>query len=50
MGWQEATARVTGARVDRIKEGEPVKAGNRKLDLGVVNEPNKVVVKLGACS
>jgi len=50
MGWQEATARVTGARVDKIKEGEPVKAGKRVLDLGVVNEPNKVVVKLGTCS
>lgn len=50
MGWQEATARVTGARVDRIKEGSPVKAGKRTLDLSVVDEPNKVVVKLGTCS
>lgn len=49
MGWQEATARLTGARVDRIKPGEPVKAGSRKLMLHIVDEPNKVLVKLGEC-
>ncbi len=49
MGWQEATARVTGARVDRIKPGKPVKAQGRELMLQVVDEPNKVLVKLGDC-
>jgi len=49
MGWQEATARVTGARVDRIKAGEPVKAGTRTLLLQVVDEPGQVLVKLGEC-
>ena len=49
MGWQEATARVTGARVDRLKPGEPVKAGARTLMLQVVDEPNQVLVKLGEC-
>ena len=49
MGWQEATARVTGARVDRIKAGEPVKAGTRSLLLQVVDEPGQVLVKLGEC-
>ncbi|HEU5075417.1 MAG TPA: hypothetical protein VFU02_14600 [Polyangiaceae bacterium] len=49
MGWQEATARVTGARVDRIKAGEPVKAGTRTLMLQVVDEPNQLLVKLGEC-
>src|SRR5690606_5450510 len=49
MGWQEATARVTGARVDRIKQGAPVKASGRDLMLQVVDEPNKLLVKLGDC-
>lgn len=49
MGWQEATARVTGARVDKLKLGEPVKAGTRTLMLQVVDEPNQVLVKLGEC-
>jgi len=49
MGWQEATARMTGARVDRIKAGEPVKAGTRTLLLQVVDEPGQVLVKLGEC-
>lgn len=49
MGWQEATARMTGARVDRIKAGEPVKAGPRTLMLQVVDEPGQVLVKLGEC-
>ncbi|HEY6728617.1 MAG TPA: hypothetical protein VI197_31615 [Polyangiaceae bacterium] len=49
MGWQEATARMTGARVDRIKAGEPVKAGTRTLSLQVVDEPGQVLVKLGEC-
>ena len=49
MGWQEAAARVTGARVDRLKAGDPVKVGGREIMLEVVDEPNKVLVKLGAC-
>jgi hypothetical protein len=49
MGWQEAAARVTGARVDQIKAGEALKAGSRKLLLQIVDEPNKVLVKLGEC-
>jgi hypothetical protein len=49
MGWQEATARVTGARVDRIKAGAPLKVGGRSLMLEVVDEPNKMLVKLGEC-
>lgn len=49
MSWQEATARVTGARVDRIEAGKPLKAGQRELMLQVVDEPNKVLVKLGEC-
>lgn len=49
MGWQEATARVTGARVDRLESGKPVKAGARTMMLEVIDEPNKVLVKLGEC-
>lgn len=49
MSWQEATARVTGARVDRIEAGKSLKAGKRELMLQVVDEPNKVLVKLGQC-
>jgi hypothetical protein len=49
MGWQEAAARITGARVDRIEKGKPLKAGKRTLDLAVVDEANKVMVKLGKC-
>lgn len=48
--WQEAVARATGARPDKLKPGTPVKTSLGPRQLAVDEGENKLVIRLGECS
>jgi hypothetical protein len=47
--WQEATARLTGVSPGRLKSGRALQSGRGKLALWVVDQPDKVIVRIGRC-
>jgi hypothetical protein len=47
--WQEMVSRVTGSSPEKLKSGEPVKAGGRSLPLLVEETEKKVLARLGNC-
>jgi hypothetical protein len=49
QSWQEATARVTGARPDRLEAGGTVSAKRGKLTLRVDADASSGTVRLGDC-
>ena len=50
MSWQEAVARTTGARLDRMTGKNAVDTPRGKVDLRVVETLHKLIVHLGRCS
>ena len=50
MSWEEAVARTTGARPDRMEGKTTVDTPRGKVGLRVVETLHKLIVHLGRCS
>lgn len=50
IAWQETVARLTGAMPSRLKQGTPVRVGERELPFSVEADPLQAIVRFGNCA